>query len=179
MSDEFKSYAVLPKGSYWIFEEVSTKEIDSVYLYKADVQMKNGESKLGYNYERIVAGFYCSRVDDSIRHFSYPERGDQKFYQLVEIWLSDFINASTIFFDPSEIGAELHYAEDFRTTYAAHFNELTIGGRVYNDVRVYSHNVQYYPNQSKKIYFAKNVGIVKRELYNGEVWEVVRYNIAN
>jgi hypothetical protein len=177
IGDEFKEYVVFPKGSYWVYEEVSTKEIDSVYLYRSETSIRNGASKLGYNYEEYLSGYTRSYFNDSVRGFGYPEFNNQEFYQYTEGSLLSFLNRPIIFMDGGAVGFEFNYAEDFAIEYEQHFETLSTADQDFENVKVFKHNVQYFQDQSQRIYFSKNVGIVIREMFNGEVWTLKRYHI--
>lgn len=179
MSDEFKSYVVFPKGSYWVYEEVSSQALDSVYLYRSTIEIKNESDKLGYNYQEFLGIYKSSYLSDSISGFAYPEFDDQKFYEYTEGSLSDFLNRPIIFFGDNSVGYKHKYTDDFTVEYEAFLESMEIQGEVYGNVKVFKHNIQYFSYQSERIYFAKDIGIIKRELFNGQVWELKRHFINN
>jgi len=37
--------------------------------------------------------------------------------------------------------------------------------------------IKSYDTQPQTIYYAKNIGVIKKELFNGQVWELKRYFI--
>lgn len=176
--DEFKAYIIFPKGSYWIYEEANTKEIDSVYIYRSESNIENGASKLGYNYEKYTSGYKSSLSEqDSVRGFGYPDLNDQNLFVYEEFRLNDFTNAPYTFFSGGSIAQTIKYTSDFAIQYESFYTSLKIEDDTYQNVKVFHHNINYFSYQSERIYFAENIGIIKRELFNGQTWQLKRYHI--
>ena len=173
MSEEFKSYTVFPNGSYWIYEELGTGMIDSVSVLKTEKIMRKDDS---YEFEWLVSSNLSSHLNDTVQRLGRPDF-NYRIYVLEELRLSDFLNSPIIFFDTSAVGFSNGYAEDFQIKYESFYETLDIQSVAHKDVKVFHHNIQYFPYQSQRVFFARNVGIIKRELFNGEVWELKRYYV--
>jgi len=53
---------------------------------------------------------------------------------------------------------------------------LNINGNNFYEIRVFE-NLKQYNNQPKKFYYARNVGLIKIELFDGTIWEIKKYFI--
>jgi hypothetical protein len=178
MSDEFKRYIVFPKGSYWVYEEVNSNSIDSVNLYRSELEMIDGMSKLGYSYQRFIGGSSSSfSPEDSVRYFGRPSFQDQNYYILEQFRLNDYLTSPYVFFDNKSVGFEFRYTDNITLVYEDFIPELEMNGITYSDVKVFSTNIQFFSYQSQRIFYAKDVGMIKRELFNGQVWQLKRYYI--
>jgi hypothetical protein len=174
---EFSEYIVFPKGSYWVYEELATAKVDSIYQYRSDVVRKKAESKLGYNYDQYIAGYKSSLSSDSLRGFGFPDFNDQSFFVHEEFWLGDFLNMPRIFTSDPAVGKSVRYTENYSLEYEHFYDGFKVGGKVYHEVKVFHHPFNFFQGQSERIFFAKNVGIIRRELFNGEIWELKRHVI--
>lgn len=58
-----------------------------------------------------------------------------------------------------------------------HFDSLQFSrtGIIYHDVIMYSNNSSVENNWIKTEYYAKNIGVIRREMFNGETWELQDY----
>jgi hypothetical protein len=178
MSDDFKSYIVFKKGSYWVYEETSTNEIDSIFLHRSEIAAFNGAEDLGYNGEKFTAGYSSSLlVNDSIRGFAYPSLDQQKYYVYEEFRFSDFLYAPYVFFGSNDIGSVDRFQNNSKLIYENFFSALDINGKSYTDVKVFHNAIQNQSYQPERIFFAKGVGVIKKEMFSGKVWELKRYLI--
>jgi hypothetical protein len=90
---------------------------------------------------------------------------------------SPLFDLTLTFLYPLTVGESRRYAEDFALIYESHAEAMDINGVTYYSVMVFKHNIMIQPNQAERIFYAKNVGVIRRELFNGEVWQLKKYFI--
>ena len=57
--------------------------------------------------------------------------------------------------------------------------DTTINGTPYGAVRIFENlAAPSSPTQPKELWYAKNIGIIRKELFNGEVWFLDRYFVT-
>lgn len=178
--EDAKHYVVFPEGSYWVYEEGNTLAVDTVRLYRSEVTKEDASSNLGYNYERLSVGFRSSLSGDSTRGSGKPFWSDPSLWSYEEFISPNLSNNfALVFLDPTVVGEVHRYAEDWAITLESESQSMKVAGVTYASVKVFKHNVMVFPNQSERVYFSKDVGIVKRELFNGEVWQLKTHFINN
>jgi hypothetical protein len=75
-------------------------------------------------------------------------------------------------------GAIMHSAHDSELLYSQHISQLEVEGVAYDDIKVFE-NLNEIQNIRViyKVYHARHVGVIRKELYNGQVWNLKRYFI--
>ncbi len=77
MNEEFKSYVVFPKGSYWVYEEKNSGAQDSIYILEKYLNI--GSYKYyDYDYESLAYYLYSSYTKDTLYG-----RGGQRRHELL------------------------------------------------------------------------------------------------
>lgn len=176
--EEVEPYFLFRKGSYWIYEEINSSKIDSVYLYQSKIIRQDGESDFGYNFELYLAGFYRSSTGDSIRGYGQPSFGDENIWMYEEEYFSTASPGSAItFLYPLNVGQRQRLGGDFAVSYESYLDSILLNGEKHYEVMQFRHAATMSPNHTERIYYAKNVGVIKRELFNGEVWDLKKYHI--
>lgn len=177
---EVEPYFLFRKGSYWIYEEINSFKIDSVYLYQSQIIRQEGERDFGYDFELYLAGFYRSNSGDSVRGYGHPSFDDEEVWMYEEDYFSTASPGSAItFLYRLDVGQRQRLGGDFTVSYASYSDSTVVNGQKYFKVMEFRHAATISPNHTERIYYAKNVGVIKRELFNGEVWELKEYFINN
>ena len=175
IKQETKDYFLFKEGSYWIYQDSLTNIIDSVILQKSISKFK--EVQTGWEYGghsdmiETYKNIYCHYIDDTV------------FY---------------LFFQISDYDRSIHYPEylDFENSFpvivfnsnkqykifnifAGIFQDFTleysIGKNIFNDVRVGGDTIKYY--------WAKNIGLIRYEIYDSDTtisnaYNLIRYNVS-
>ena len=177
---EVEPYFLFRKGSYWIYEETGSSKIDSVYLFRSQIIRMDGEEDFGYNYELYLSGFHRSSTGDSVRGYGQPFFSDEKIWMYEEEYLStDSPGSAATFLSPLMVGEVHSFGGDFGLTYESIADSMVLSNETFYAVMVFRQTATKSLNHTERIYYAKNVGVIKRELFNGEVWELKKYFIHN
>ncbi len=71
----------------------------------------------------------------------------------------------------------MNFAEDSEVKYIGQLPSYYANGVAYTDVKVFENLIAAHTNLPRKLYFARGVGIIRKELFNGQNWELRRYHI--
>jgi len=82
------------------------------------------------------------------------------------------------YFDALDTGTVfIQYANTDGIKYVAYHDSLEIQGRYYTEVKIFEHLTKMGEAYPQKIYWAKHIGRIRYELFNGEVWNLKEYSI--
>jgi len=78
---EIKDYVMFPEGSYWIYEDSITGNIDSIFLLESNTLIFNPDNS-SFKYEKLRQSFFSSQMFDiQLKGESYLSVPDGKFYE--------------------------------------------------------------------------------------------------
>jgi len=159
MPQDFKDYVMYPVGSYWIYEDSVSGDIDSIYLIMNEIKIFEPPHS-DFLYERLE-GYYYS------------------FYLNKEFWGGTQLDVSIFefrtwpgygyYFNNSNIGYSIQDGK-----YLKYYDSLEINGKYYYNVKCilkYSSNIQYF--------WSKNIGLIKKEIPDSINWLLKSYYINN
>ncbi|MCD4731842.1 MAG: hypothetical protein K8R74_14645 [Bacteroidales bacterium] len=194
LSDEFKSFTIFPAGSYWVYEEINSGFIDTMIVERVSIefQSEHAESNVkvesgNIQYQTRLSG----KIVGWIRNSSYSEGCNTMSSILIYNSTHDTVNtAGGQFLD---VGNEFFCCCDPGTIswfdqireYSGIIDSISIGDTNFFDVKLFttivddSLFIQQNLDLVKKSYFAKNVGLIKWEQFNGNEWEVRDFRINN
>ena len=172
MSQEFKDYVLFPVGSFWVYQNTSSGIEDSIFLFKQEIKiLEAAPNERGFNCEVFKQNFYSSVNDTLIGVGGILAPGTPSVYN---IYINNKWNTNYSFFAPANIG---DIAPDYpNLKYINFYDTLNINGNNFYEIRVFE-NLKQYNNQPKKFYYARNVGLIKIELFDGTIWELKKYFI--
>lgn len=176
MDQDFKDYTLFPVGSYWIYSENASQEYDSVYLYQQEIRINESQKIHSYNYEQFDQSLGSTFFRDTLVGGSSIERykGEDKYCLYAERYLSNFVVTNLQFFNKISAGSTLDFADDSQVKYIGEFNSFIGDGIERQNVRVFENLIQTDDRLPKKIYYAKGIGVVRKELFNGQTWNLKR-----
>lgn len=191
---EAKNYIWAKIGSYWIYKNTATGELDtqtctSFAFNNYESKGSNADSKhITVEYEKVYSTIYSS-----FNNWTYSlstvspsaNATNPQLYRTIfrkEI-ISQFEGIIECFFHPFELG--VHAGTGSHTcTYIGMDTTLTIQGKTYNNVvrfdidmdEIMEKNCQYIPITT--YFWARNVGLIKKNIKNCNYsWELIEYNI--
>lgn len=168
MPQEFKDYVMFPEGSYWIYEDSITNNIDSISLYKTNMLVKEDDH------------VYCNCKYETITQEFYSSFSNNIFLRYIEPFLADFENKYAYYLNSMSgyifIFPQSSFFDPFKYKY---FNSIIINNAIYESVHVFERKMQ---GEDILIhYFVKHIGIIKRKIITTNndtiVWELKNYHI--
>ncbi len=173
INNEFKSYTVFPKGSYWVYEETDWGGRDSVYLAKSEIAFDKE-----HNGEKFECLYISSRMNnDTIVGAAFPSEEVGRVYKYEENWIKDYSRRYVQYLDHYPAGYEFQYTDRLKVKYEGFLTNFEVKGVTYKDVKIFGQVITINALQTERIYWAKNVGIIRRETHLGHVWELKRFYI--
>ncbi|MES2556447.1 MAG: hypothetical protein V4604_09875 [Bacteroidota bacterium] len=186
---EAKDYFYFKMGSFWVYEEETTHERDSMYVtasandidsYNFDVSIKSALTDYEYHYWPVYnqVSNSCSPTAPVAKRCLYVMRGKGKF--------QDNLGESSVFFIRYRIGEQMNTGSDM--TYCPN-NKITLGAILdslvlpdytfQKTIRIDEDCSFQEGKQPTRFYYTQGVGIVRKELIDSnQVWNLVDYYIA-
>jgi len=181
-------YGYFQKGTYWIYQDSTSLDIDSVYVTSSqqstfittpdpsrpyhgyfgtyDVYSKSSFDGMQYHYSVETATSFngpCGIVEDRMNNMNYG----------TETWLMTdyFVSGQTFLSDPSYTYAAVVYENQY--------DSLKVLNTYFKNVMLFRDGKNATQNNSvTNTYIAKNIGIIRKEYLNfHEVWNLIRYHI--
>jgi hypothetical protein len=182
---EVKEYTYFEKGSWWVYKEKNSGNLDTVQVVMDSMMAMKIHNNAGYASNSYLS-YYASTFDpldtmivssSVVVNFTVPLA-----YTNSTTGYSYFRTAYegvASFFSDAQVGDTLKLVDKRLAIYRRDTASLELEGRVYTSVRVFECNVP--PNNTAKlpkvVYYAKNVGVIQKELFNGEVWRLMNYSV--
>ena len=177
VNPEILRYCLFPSGSYWIYEEASTPGWRDTVVssrFQHETAFAEGESFYfeSYSYDLKIKGLMF-RQGVQQRPWKYDD--DQSVSFVAEFYsdssreLHDYL----LFMNPD--GSTV-FETTQKTRIVNTFDSLKLHGKTYSNVI----EVETSPISAAGFTFnslwCKDVGVIRRSLVNGEVWELVEYH---
>jgi len=158
MPQEFKDYVVFPVGSYWIYEDSLSNNVDSLYLTSVDIHIQEIE-KSNYFHEEMFQYFYSSQNNKlTARTRRFSSNNIYEYYGYG--YYFDITKGQT-----NCTGGTLY----------AKYDSLKVLNVWYKDVVCIKGN-----GMPRFYYWVKNIGLIKKEnADSSENWLLKSYHINN
>lgn len=173
MSEEFKDYVLFPEGSWWVYENQrgQTDTLKIIWQEKKVINSRKFSSKV----EGFQHHLYSSYFKDTLfggGQAPFGGEGQIGYNRGLKY------NTSYQFFTAKDTG-DTYYYNSKEAKYIREIDTFCIKKIVYKDVKVFKTFQKKYPQQPKRIYWAKDVGIIKKVLFDSTVWKLKNYHINN
>ncbi|MFN3403311.1 MAG: hypothetical protein ACK40G_04395 [Cytophagaceae bacterium] len=174
IDQEFKDYCDFKEGSYWIYERESDKTIDSLYLFQRAERI-NDSKRLSYNFEEYSYQLFTSFYNDTLLNIGVALRGG--ITSSTQYYLQFYHAAFLIFFSNASPGDSIDLTESMKAKYNYYYDSLQVSGKYYYQVKEFEILIYQGEILPRKIYHSPNIGIIKKEDFNGSIWQIKRYNV--
>jgi hypothetical protein len=177
-TQEFKDYNIFQNNSKWIYQRENSQDKDTVLQEVTQFEIVDGISSCYCNYEYYIARQKSSFFNDiSIIIGRVGKFIPSQDYDYAEMLYEGMMNNLTVTFQtPMEVGGTNEIIINEFITYKAFYPAYTIEGKEYKDVKVFEVNISRADKRlPRRTYYAKNVGIIRRELWNGQVWNLIHH----
>jgi hypothetical protein len=172
LSQEFKDYTVFNTGSYWVYEDSASKAIDSIYLFSQTFSFVGGSYNRPDKSESLEQRKYSSLHLDTLFFIGYLplDNQDGVYAEL----MTNILNLDINYFEAT-LGS--YGVPSSNITFYDEKRDSIFFREKFYQVKIFT-NLQQFINQSKKVYYANHIGLVRKELFNGQVWNLVRYHVS-
>lgn len=159
MPQEFKDYVMFPFGSYWIYEDSISGEVDSLNLINFNIFIQETNTR-NYDYEKMVQNFSSSKS----ANFSTETLRSDEYYEYYG-YNENYAYYFDITTGQTSASGGIYYAK---------FDSLKVLDVWYKDVIC----IKKYGIYELYHYWVKYIGIVKSEnKTNNTFWELKKYHI--
>jgi len=189
---EIKEYHYFQPGSWWVYKNMISGELDTVVMARSNIDtIPVGNNIRKFSYEDITYTTTSITLKENYRHYRrYPMSAEpidwKYFYYISRSRISDkngFEGIQDVFTYPLDIPIN-NVGQN-----AIHFDEkiedFSLSGFNFNDVLVFQiEGDGSWDSYPTKYYWAKNIGLVKREKYDIDKitlldgWELIEYEIT-
>ena len=177
LDKEMYDYVIFPTGSWWVYEEENSGQKDTVKVIKTD-HLINDRTSIGYNFEMYFNKNFSSLYNAEFitRATAFTEGYLNK--SVLEVESGTNLAVSTDFISEMENGDTLNLGQ-VGEIYAYKEDIIEISNTEYTNIRYFEKELETGPTHVKVSYFSKNIGLIKKELWNGELWNLIDYHINN
>lgn len=174
VTDDFKQYIYFPEGSYWVYKN-QFNNYDTLTITNIVSKYEKYNAESCDEFEKITIDYNSSSKGEITRYTSHTNA----FFTLCE-----YNTANSYFNELTDFGKNLKNENKV-------LGCLTAIEWLIQDTVEVNHKYFFNVYVNKTIsdipttivdypflcYFSKNIGLIKKELQNGEVWELVDYKI--
>ena len=176
---ELKAWGLYQKGTWWVYEEEKTKNIDSFWVDSVDFKYLYDDNFNKKKWEDIYCYF---RSENIYEDYAFVISSYGKNVQLFRFKNFIPINSenSTLLNLPLKTGQRFASCDAFKwSEIDTIFNLLNVFGINFeNVVKVYDMCNRAYKNQPTYFYTAKNIGIIRKEFPDiNQIWNLKRFKI--
>jgi hypothetical protein len=180
IDQEFKDYCVFPVGSYWVYEDSASKAIDSISVFLSEISIMKKNNKQSYNSENFTLKTARTYTNDTTFAFGYHYSFQGDCYVLNEGVIFNYTRTDFAkFFSIKDTGYVLNSSECSILKHESNLDSIIINANKYYNIKVFT-NI-FFPNppyaEENRIFHSRKVGVIRRELHNGQVWNLIRYHI--
>lgn len=174
MSEEFKDYVFFPEGSWWFYENQYGQK-DSVYLFWKKTKIVKNSKTVEYNYEMFKQHLTSSFYDSLFGSGGAELAGTKQPSTYFEGSLENETNVFPQFFTGKDVDYVLPLNNNLK--YTQFQDSLKIFDNTFFYVKKFEIIDQEGQQQPKFIWYAKNVGVIKKEMFDSTIWKLKDYHI--
>ncbi len=180
LDKEFLSYFAFPVGSWWVYEEVSTSQKDSAYVFNYTIEKRTDKKSGANNFDYELLTLREVIRNDTMNGGARPWIWDEWVYVFKQgYYISGLYKETYSFFKQGYWEPSLLMDGSSNTYISQQLYSMEILSTTYYNIIVISHNIQQSDNPFKNIYYSKNVGVIRRDFFDGTIWELKSHYINN
>lgn len=187
---EAKDFFVFKVGSYWVYEEETSHQRDSLYVtnytndnegYYFYIKIKSSLTNYEYTYWPEYHGTGnqgCSQTNPVSEKCLYVYRAKGKFQDNLGESHAFFVNYRVG--DYTTSGGSINYCQNNKVRIGGIYEDFTIPMGSFTDVVRIDQDCEYAEGkQPTRFYYSKNNFIIRKELIDSnQVWNLVNYHIV-
>jgi len=184
---EAKDFFLFKLGSFWVYEEETSHERDSMYViefnntegYDFDVVIKSSLTDYQYHFWPTYYGNIsgCHETGPVNKRCLFVNRSKFKF--------QDHLGEAIVFFINNNVGesistgSDLNYCPNNHLTFSAKYDSLQISNTYFHHIIRIDQECEFAEGkQPTKYYYSRNIGIVRKELIDSnQIWNLVNYHV--
>jgi len=176
MDEEFLDCTIFKPGSWWVYRKDTTTPIDSIYVIRSVLATISPDS-VDYSWQRSEMQYKSSLNNDTVISLGDLVESSFTFYSKQK---SSKANASEVldFFSLKPVGYVLEVSPMLKMKYDT-VRDALVDSIPFTNVKIYENQVTpLNQKQPRVLWYVKNVGAVRKQLFNGEIWNLLKYNVV-
>ena len=192
-----KDYAIFKKGTYWVYQDSTSLELDSVWVYKYEETVDSFPVTANsivvcpvFLYSTFSSKFRTNIKYEYNTAFMFAKTPTSPVYLSIIDSANGYVGAGIYLQGPLDVHRDyaFYLSDDMINLNAIQNNYILRNGIIKNSVLKYHHTkdwtsyvtVVYTPTSHQTIqYIAPNIGLVRKEVIDSnQVWNLIRYNIV-
>ena len=170
LDQEIKDYTMFPVGSYCVYEDSLSNNIDTLKIINQETKIidMSYESSKWQDFElHYTSSYFNDTIAGGGSAGSLESQGSCFYGE--EGWVR--------FFSQKEPG----YLWSNSLLYKSYYDSLNIRNKWYDSVKVFKLSYSYSdaPHYIIYHYYAKDIGLIKKEIPDSIVWELKNYHVNN
>ncbi|MGB4655603.1 MAG: hypothetical protein ACOXZ9_01915 [Bacteroidales bacterium] len=169
----YKKYFYFDRETWWVYKNQSDV-LDTLRIVDSKSCMEHNDNAENEDIEKINIKYH-SKIVGNIEAIAHLKLGDDFHFCFNNIELSYFNNfVNLIYYESYNEKQSCHTKIDW-----SKIDTLTVNNKTYNDIIVNKaiDEPTLPDNYPLTCYYVANIGLIKKELKNGEIWELVDYEI--
>jgi hypothetical protein len=177
IDQETKDYCMFKKGSYWIYQDSVTNNIDSVLLVQSFLESAERNGEYGHIFiVEFYTGELCHYLSDTSMSLFYNLHPSKKCCFPIIAFHSNIPDTEK----------NITFCFSFENFAYSNLISYNIGSNIFNNVKInWKNNILingFVSNYHVKYYWVKNIGIIRYEIYNSNneivnTYNLIRYNV--
>ncbi len=180
IDEETKAYTVFQPNSFWIYDHYPNTNKDTQKLNRI-VKWKGQHMFCLPTIELFQTAGYSTLTKDSIYYELTSENDYGNFYSVYAAFLDTAVrNTIPLYFSGSVNDSIIEIRGNMATLRLINIlNSYQIGSTNFSSVKIFERiPSRFYPADTlTKIYWAKNIGIIKKEYASGSFEELIKYDV--
>jgi hypothetical protein len=170
-------YCIYDEGSWWVYEEESSQEIDTIIVKKVRDWVVKSDSR-----HFLTDGYEITYNSKTINQIDCWGGGDYSNPE-INIFEESFVKSPHAYGDITFIST-LDTSFIFKPSQSEQIKlkdtlqHLEIKDSTYQDIRIFENLIGTYTNYQKTIYWARHVGKIRVERADGSVWNLIAYKVS-
>jgi hypothetical protein len=176
MDQEFLDCTIFKPGSWWVYQKDTMTPTDSVYVLKSELNTVSHDS-VDYNWQRSVVQYKSSLNNDTITSLGDLVESSFTFYSK-ESRSSSPSSEILEFFSLKPVGYVLDLSPSLKMRYDT-VRDALVDSIPFTNIKIFQNLVTpSNPKMPRELWYVKNVGLVRKELFNGQIWSLAKYSIV-
>lgn len=159
MEQDLKDYCVFKPGTWWVYEEETSKKRDSVYTVSSITSISECENVTEV-YEYNFQNTFFTRIDRELVRSATSKKFKEGG---ILVYFNANLNDSLI-------------ENETNIKYTAYLENVSVANSSFTKVKVM--RIVYSDKTTEERLYAKNLGLVKKDVSTGEKWNLIKFNIV-
>lgn len=181
IDQETKDYCDFKKGSWWVYKEEKTGMIDTVSVYNYENKIVSIEELSPVDFEQTRVFTIWSLYGHDLTMASpfikiAADNGININASVEEQYPYGISYPAIIYYTLDTIGSKIKIYSSDEIKYVNYKDSIELEGKTYYKVKEFS-TTAFSNKKQKSIFWAKYIGRIRFETFDGEIWNLINYHV--